>query len=54
MRIGKQAFHKMADMPLDEALDFLSEQLVRVASTQDAVEGITAFLQKRPPNFTGK
>ncbi|MEW5736146.1 MAG: enoyl-CoA hydratase-related protein [Thermodesulfobacteriota bacterium] len=54
MRIGKTAFHKMADMPFEAAVDFLSEKLAEVASTEDAVEGITAFLQKRPPNFKGK
>ncbi|MBU2488857.1 MAG: enoyl-CoA hydratase/isomerase family protein, partial [Proteobacteria bacterium] len=45
MRIGKSAFHKMADMPFEQALDFLSEKLAEVASTEDAVEGITAYLQ---------
>ena len=54
MKIGKEAFHKAVDMPLDEALDFLSMKLVEVASTDDAREGITAFIEKRPPVFKGK
>ncbi len=54
MKIGKEAFYKMADMSVDDALDYLSVQLVAVASTEDAKEGITSFLEKRKPNFTGK
>ena len=54
MKIGKAAFHAMDRMPLEEALDFLAEKLMEVASTQDAVEGITAFIEKRTPVFQGK
>jgi enoyl-CoA hydratase/carnithine racemase len=54
MKIGKEAFHKAADMPLAEALEFLSGKLLEVASTDDAREGITAFMEKRQPVFTGR
>ena len=54
MKIGKEAFYQMGDMPFEDAVDYLSEKLVEVASTQDAVEGITAFIEKRTPNFIGK
>ena len=53
-RIGKEAFRVMSDMPFEEAVDFLCKALGRAISTQDAVEGMTAFLQKRAPKFTGK
>ena len=54
MKIGKEAFHQAADMPLAEALEFLSGKLVEVASTDDVREGITAFMEKRQPVFTGR
>jgi enoyl-CoA hydratase/carnithine racemase len=54
MRIGKEAFQGIETMDLETSVNFLSEKLVEVASTQDAMEGITAFFEKRRPEFTGK
>lgn len=54
MKIGKEAFYAMGDMPFEEALDFLGQKLAEVAATEDAVEGITAFIEKREPVFKGR
>ena len=51
MKLGKEAFYAMADMPFEDALDFLSQKIAEVAATEDAKEGITAFLEKRQPVF---
>ena len=54
MKIGKEAFYAMADMPFEEAVDFLSGKIAEIAATEDAREGITAFIEKRKPKFRGK
>ncbi|OQW99762.1 MAG: enoyl-CoA hydratase [Desulfobacteraceae bacterium A6] len=54
MKIGKDAFYAAADMPFEQALDLLAEKFSDVAATQDAREGIMAYLEKREPQFSGK
>jgi enoyl-CoA hydratase/carnithine racemase len=53
IRLGKQAFAAVEGMDLEPALTSLAQALRAVAATRDAAEGIRAFLEKRPPVFTG-
>ena len=54
IRLGLKAYHHQETLDFEEALPFLQEQLMGVLSTEDAQEGIMAFLQKRQPEWTGR
>ncbi|HEU0250420.1 MAG TPA: enoyl-CoA hydratase-related protein [Solirubrobacteraceae bacterium] len=54
MRLGKEAMRRQLDMPLDDALDYLRAQLTLATSTEDIVEGVTAFFEKREPEWKGR
>jgi enoyl-CoA hydratase/carnithine racemase len=54
MRLGKEAMLRQLDMPLFDALDYLRAQLTLALSTEDIKEGVTAFFEKREPNWTGR
>jgi enoyl-CoA hydratase/carnithine racemase len=49
--IGRDAFYGMADLDLDTALDRLQAGLTATAMTEDAAEGIAAFVEKREPRW---
>ena len=54
MRLGKEAMRRQMDMALDDALDYLRAQLTLAQSTEDIVEGVTAFFEKREPQWSGR
>jgi enoyl-CoA hydratase/carnithine racemase len=54
MRLGKNAMFRQQDMGLQDALEFLQAQLSIELSTEDAVEGVTAFFEKREPQWKGR
>ncbi|MET0127769.1 MAG: enoyl-CoA hydratase-related protein [Solirubrobacterales bacterium] len=54
MKLGKDAIWRQLDMPLVEALDYLRAQLTIELSTEDAIEGVTAFFEKRDPEWRGR
>ncbi|RMF13937.1 MAG: hypothetical protein D6761_10310 [Candidatus Dadabacteria bacterium] len=49
--LGRRALYAQQDMAFADGLHFLEGQLREVLQTDDAREGIRAFLEKRPPNF---
>jgi enoyl-CoA hydratase/carnithine racemase len=51
LMIGRDAYHAMSDLDFDAALDRLQTGLTAVAMSEDAAEGIAAFLEKREPQW---
>ena len=51
IKIGKKAFYKQIEMPLSKAYQYTSEVMTKNAMELDAAEGISAFLEKRKPNW---
>jgi enoyl-CoA hydratase/carnithine racemase len=52
--IGKEAFHRTLDLDESRALPALRDLLAVVARSEDAREGIAAFLERRAPRWTGR
>ena len=51
VKIGKEAFYKQVEMPIDEAYKYTSEVMAMNMMEKDAYEGISAFLDKRSPSW---
>jgi enoyl-CoA hydratase/carnithine racemase len=51
LKIGKEAFYRQLEMPLDEAYAYASTVMVENMLHAEAEEGIGAFLEKRQPNW---
>ena len=54
VRLGLRAFAAQEDVALEQSLPLLREHFARCLATEDAREGLTAFLEKRTPLWTGR
>ena len=54
IRLAKQALNASANMPLQSGLVFESMIQAVAFESKDKLEGASAFLEKRKPNFTGE
>jgi len=54
LRLGKRSFAGAEDLPWGRAIDHLKERLAENLGAEDLVEGVSAFLQKRKPDWKGR
>jgi enoyl-CoA hydratase/carnithine racemase len=55
LQIGKEGLNRLADSNhYDQGLDSMDDLFATLCATQDATEGVTAFLEKRPPVWQEK
>jgi len=54
LRLGRDSFYATWDLAAADALRLLHPMLTVTTGSEDAAEGIAAFLEKRPPNWTGR
>jgi enoyl-CoA hydratase/carnithine racemase len=52
--LGKEAFYRALELPHAQALAHMQDLLTIVARSEDAQEGIAAFLEKRAPRWQGR
>jgi enoyl-CoA hydratase/carnithine racemase len=54
LALGRRSFFTAEDLPLAQSLEFLAGQLSLNVLTEDAAEGVTAFLEKRPAKWNDR
>ncbi len=51
VQLGKKSFYKMSDLEYEKALELSNNHFSILCTTQDAHEGVDAFLNKRKPEW---
>jgi enoyl-CoA hydratase len=51
LALGKRSFYRAEDMAHEDALEYLSGMLTVCLESEDTIEGVSAFFQKRPPEW---
>lgn len=52
--LGKRSFYRAEDMSFEDSLEYLAGMLTVCLESEDTVEGVTAFLEKRSPEWKGR
>lgn len=53
IQIGKTGVYAMSEIPYHQAIDYMDELFASLCGTEDAIEGINAFMEKREPVWKG-
>jgi enoyl-CoA hydratase/carnithine racemase len=53
VRYAREALQRGLDLPLEAALRYETDLTVILQTTRDRDEGVRAFVERRPPRFTG-
>lgn len=54
LQMGKQAFYGMSDLEYAKALEYTNEVFASLCMTEDAQEGVDAFIHKRKAEWKGR
>ena len=54
IHLGLKAWNELKDVPESEAHPFLLGMLQKILATEDAAEGMQAFIEKRKPVWKGR